>query len=108
MSLVMDLYAPGRSWLHRLDPRVKLWGTLWGVLLALLIPRPLFQAGFLLTLHLLLWGAGVPGSRLAWLWQQLRVLLLFILLLQPFFAPSGAELLTLGPLRLTVGGLLWG
>lgn len=105
MSLALDLYVPGRSWLHRLDPRVKLWATLLGVLLALRLPHPLLQAAFLLGLHLFLWRAGIPWERLVWLWRQLLVLLIFILLLQPFFTPSGTLLFALGPLRLTLGGL---
>ena len=31
MSLTLDLHTPGRSWLHQLDPRVKLVGLGEGV-----------------------------------------------------------------------------
>jgi energy-coupling factor transport system permease protein len=105
VSLVFDLYAPGDSWLHRLDPRAKLWITLLAVVVVFLLAGPFPQLLFLLGVHALLLLAGVPFPSLVWLWRQMAVLLLFILLLQPFFDPGGRALLVAGPLRLTVGGL---
>jgi len=105
MSLALDLYIPGRSWLHRLDPRVKLWGALLGMVSLFLLPKPLQQLFFLLGLHLLLRAVGIPWRSVLWLWRQTKVLLIFILVLQPFFVPSGPALVTLGPLRVTAGGL---
>ncbi|MDY0020195.1 MAG: energy-coupling factor transporter transmembrane component T [Anaerolineae bacterium] len=105
MSLALDLYVPGRSWLHRLDPRVKLWATFLGIAVAFLLPGPLEQALFLVFLHLLLRVAGVPWHLLGWLWRQMGLLALFILILQPFFSPSGPSLVTWGSLHLTVGGI---
>ncbi|MGC9335849.1 MAG: energy-coupling factor transporter transmembrane component T family protein, partial [Anaerolineae bacterium] len=40
------------------------------------------------------------------LWQQMSILIILIIVLQPFLRPAGAELLSLGPLHLTVGGIL--
>lgn len=105
MSLALELYVPARSWLHRLDPRVKLWATLLGIGTTFLLPGPPGQALFLGGVLLLLRGAGIPWRMLCWLWRQMRPLVLLILLLQPFFTPWGAEILAVGPLRLTWGGL---
>lgn len=103
---MVDLYIPGSSWLHRLDPRVKLWGVFVGILVIFLFPDPLLQAGCLLVIHLLLLRAGIPWSSLRWLWQQIGVVLGVILILQPFFLPSGHLLIGFGPLQLTIGGLV--
>ncbi len=105
MSLIFDLYVPGRSWLHRLDPRVKLGATLLGVITTFLLPGPLSEVLFLLGVILILRDAGVTWEKLRWLWLQMRVVVLFILLLQPFFTPVGPVWLTLGPLQLTQGGV---
>lgn len=105
MGLILDFYRPGRSWLHRLDPRVKLWGMVLGLLLAFLLPSTGAQALFFLAILLLLRGNGIPWNALHWLWRQIRFLCLLILFLQPFFTPSGETLVALGPLRLTLGGV---
>ena len=49
--------------------------------------------------------AGVPGRKLLTLWRQMAFLLILILLLQSFLHPYGYELFSLGPLRLTLGGI---
>jgi len=106
VSLTLDLHTPGRSWLHRLDPRVKLVGLGLGMTAAFLLPHPAHLALYTALLYALLRLAAVPPARIGWLWRQLRLLLLLILLLQPFFTPAGTAWLTVGPLRLTSGGLL--
>ena len=105
MSVVFDLYVPGSSWFHRLDPRVKLWAVALGSALAFLMPEIAPQVLMLLAVHGLLLGARVPWRSLRWLWRQMMMLIVLILLLQPFFYPAGATLFAVGPLRLTVGGI---
>ncbi len=106
MTVVFDIYAPGSSLLHRLDPRVKLWAVTLAVVFAFLLPGPVSAAVFLLAIHVALYLAGVPGRRLLRFWRDMGVLIILILLLQPFARPSGQELFELGPLRLTTGGVL--
>jgi len=105
VSLVFDLYVSGDSWLHNLDPRVKLWTALLGIVTTFLLDSLVPQAAFLIGVHVLLRCASVPWRSLRWVWRQMAILLLFILILQPFFTPSGASLIALGPLRLTWGGV---
>ena len=105
MSLVFDLYVPGRSWLHKLDPRVKLWGVVVGIVMAFVLPYAPVQALLLAGIHALLLLAGIPWRTLRSVWRQMAVLVVILLLLQPFFKPEGALLLAAGPLRLTLGGL---
>jgi energy-coupling factor transport system permease protein len=106
MSVALDFYVPRGTWLHRLDPRVKLWGTLLGFVAAFLLPYLWAQGAFLLGLHLLLLYNHIPWAALRRLWRQMALLVVLILALQPFFAPSGAVLVAVGPLCLTVGGII--
>lgn len=104
-----DLYTPGNSWLHRLDPRSKL--LLAAALLAttMMVKHLALLAGLLLLLQVLLLHAGVPWSALRWLWARMAPLTILILLMQPIFASGeGTALLNLGPLRVTSGGVLDG
>ncbi len=101
-----DLYVPGDSWLHRLDPRAKLLLVTALLVAALLIRHVAFLAGLLLLTHGLLLSAGVPWGRLRWLWARMAPLTVFILLLQPLFASdSGQVLVTWGPVTITTGGV---
>lgn len=109
MSQRFDVYQPGDSWLHRLDPRAKLWAVLLAGLTGLLFRHLAVLAALLLAVHLGLVAARIPAGRIRWLWARLVPLLILILVLQPLFAPgSGPDLLRLGPLRLTVAGILEG
>jgi energy-coupling factor transport system permease protein len=109
MSGRFDVYLARDSWLHRLDPRAKLWAALLAGLTGLLFRHLAVLAALLLMVHLGLLAARIPAGRLRWLWARLAPLLLLILVLQPLFAPGpGPDLLRLGPLRLTVAGILEG
>jgi energy-coupling factor transport system permease protein len=109
MSLSFDLYQPGDSWLHRLDPRAKLWMVLLIGLLGLLFRHVGLLAALLLLTHLALLSARVPVRQIWWLWVRMAPILVMILLLQPIFMPGpGPDLLHLGPLRITIAGLLDG
>lgn len=109
MSQPLDLYLPRDSWLHRLDPRTKLWAVLLAGVAGLMFRQIGALVGLLLLAHLALLSAKIPADRIRWLWTRLAPLLVMILILQPLFAPGpGPDLLRLGPLRLTVDGLLEG
>jgi energy-coupling factor transport system permease protein len=105
MSVIFDTYVPGNSFLHKLDPRVKLWGTVLSLLLVFWLPGLVLPALLLTSFHLVLLCAGVSGRKLLTLWRQMAVLIILILVLQPFFHPYGDVLFTLGPLRLSLGGI---
>jgi energy-coupling factor transport system permease protein len=109
MSQRFDFYLARDSWLHRLDPRAKLWAVLLAGVACFLFRNVAVLAGLLLLTHAVLLSGQVPPDRLRWLWARLVPLLAMILVLQPFFAPGpGPDLFRLGPLRLTVAGLLDG
>ncbi len=109
MSGRFDLYLAGDSWLHRLDPRAKLWLVLLAGIVGVLFRHVVILASLLSVAHLLLLSARIPARRLGLLWIRLAPLLIMILILQPLFAPGpGPDLFHLGPLRLTVAGILEG
>jgi energy-coupling factor transport system permease protein len=109
MTARFDVYLPRDSWVHRLDPRAKLWVALLAGVTGLLFRQVAVLAALLLLIHLGLFAARIPAARVRWLWARLAPLLLLILVLQPLFAPGpGPDLLHLGPLHLTVTGILEG
>ena len=105
MSLSVDLYVNAESWLHRLDPRVKLWGVVAGSALAFLLGDALALLAYLAALVAVLRLGRVPMARVRWVLRGLLPLTVLILLIQPWFVPEGRLILALGPARLTVGGL---
>ena len=109
MSQRFDLYQAGNSWLHRLDPRAKLWAVLLIGAAGLMFKQIAFLLALLILTHAALLLARIPADRLRWMWARLAPLLVMILILQPLFAPgTGPDLLRLGPIRLTVAGILDG
>ena len=105
----LALHVSRDSWLHRLDPRAKLWAVLLAMAVGILFRHVGVLAGLLLASHIGLFSARIPRHRIRWFWARLAPLLVMILILQPLFAPgSGPDLLRLGPLRLTLPGILGG
>jgi energy-coupling factor transport system permease protein len=105
-----SFFMPGDSWLHRLDPRVKLWFALAVVALSLAASDLALLAGVLLATQAALLLGRVPPGRLGRVWLSLTPLLLVILILQPLLASGGVaqRVWQIGPLRLTDAGLLSG
>jgi energy-coupling factor transporter transmembrane protein EcfT len=108
-AIASELYVPGRSWLHRLDPRPKLWFAALGVVTCLLAQDLPALLAVLALSHAILLAGGVPIRRLAGMWRALMPLLLIILVLQPLVVSGeGPTLWALGPVRITRAGLLQG
>ncbi len=103
-----DLYVPGRSWLHRMDPRVKLLLTLDVIVALFLWFTPPVVAGVLVGLHLLLWASGVPWRRLAWVWWMMAPLFVMVPLAWFLFQPVGDVVWSWGIVRVSWGGLWHG
>lgn len=104
MSVSFDLFVPGHSWLHRLDPRVKLLLSLSLILLLFLWPTPAVITLTLLGLHTALLWAGVPWSRLRWVWVMMLPLHIFVPLAWFLLQPVGPVFAAWGPFRLSLGG----
>ena len=108
MSAGLGWYAPGGSWLHRLDPRVKIAFVILGNVLLLSQLTPALPLAALLAIHAALLSARVPFRRLTRVWRVAAPLMLLIVLIQPLLSPSGETLLGFWIVRLTTGGLLLG
>jgi len=107
--LSFDLYVPRPSWLHRLDPRVKLLFAAEMTILLLALPNFPFILGVLVACHLFLISARIPWSRIAAIWRLMLPLTLMVLLLWLPLIPHGEPvLLQLWRLRVTRPALLHG
>jgi energy-coupling factor transport system permease protein len=109
MSASFDLYIPGRTWLHRLDARVKLAFALGtGLLILLWSSLPLFLTALVLV-HILLRIIGFHWRRIRGIWLAIAPFMLLIFLLWPLFDRSGdTVLLEFSFVRITGEGILTG
>lgn len=104
-NAAFDFYVPGRSWLHRLDPRVKLAMVAAGSVVLLLWLNLLLLGGSILLIHIVLFSARYPWSRLLAVWRVMAPLLILVVALWPLFYQAGDTLFSIGPLDVTTGAL---
>lgn len=106
MNVAFAVYVPGRSWLHRLDPRVKLLGIGLASLGAILSGSLPPLLAMLAAAHLLLVTAGIPRRRIGQLWRAIAPFLVVIVILWPIFDQAGSHtLVEFGWGRLTTEAL---
>ena len=101
------LYLDYDTWVHRLDPRTKVIGLLILFTLCLCFNHPLYMA----AVSLGIWGIAVFSRALSNLWRLriiLLLLLVFSLVLWPFFVHGPTLLWAWGPFRLSQESLLYG
>lgn len=108
MTIAVNLYSPGQSWLHQTDPRVKLLFVTCCTFLLILFNNLWFMITALLLLHLLHWSAGTPLARIGFIWRTLLPVGLLMLILRVLFYPVGDTLLAVWHLTLTLGALAQG
>lgn len=103
-----DFYVAGRSWLHRLDPRVKLAIVAAGSVVLLLWLNLALLFGSIVAIHLTLLLTGYPWAKLRAVWRAIAPLLILVVVVWPLFYQSGATVFSVGPLDVTTGALLVG
>ena len=81
MSLLYDLYQPRDSWLHRVDPRVKLLFVLSGCTLLLLCRNIWVILATMGVLQGVLLSAHIARMRIAWVWKMTAPTMTMIALL---------------------------
>lgn len=109
MNPRFDLYVSHRSWVHELDPRTKLAFVAVSFVVLLLAHALVPLLAYLVLVHLVLWGAGVPAKHIGWLWKQLWVVSLLILLLWPLSNSAGSPvLMEWWRIRITLPGVRQG
>jgi energy-coupling factor transport system permease protein len=89
MSVAYDLYQPGRSPLHRADPRVKLLLTVCASACLLLTQNLWLVLLALAGVHGLLLVSGIGWGRVAWVWRMTLPMVALIVLLWALLNPAG-------------------
>jgi energy-coupling factor transport system permease protein len=109
MRADFQLYVRGDSWLHRLDPRVKLAFVGVAALFAFLWPVLWMQVAIIAVSLLLMASAGVPAARIGRLWRNMGVMALLVFTLSALFGGGDSAILfSLGPLDVRIGGVMQG
>ncbi len=104
-----DLYVQRASWLHRVDPRVKLLFVVEMTVLLLVLPSFPVTLGVLAACHVLLASARIPWTRIAGIWRLMLLLtLLMPLLWLPLMPHAEPVLLEFWRVRVTLPALLRG
>ena len=101
------LYLDEATWVHRLDPRTKIVGTLIVFSLCLCFNHPLYMAGITLAVLAIAFSA----RALLNFWRLrfiLGLLVLFSVLLWPFFVKGPTFLWAWGPFHLSRESILYG
>lgn len=108
MRIGETFYISRHTWLHRADPRVKVFFVLafWLILFAYnTLPASLLAV---LALHGLLLSAKIPLRKILAIWKAMLPINLSILVLWLLFQPVGQPLWQFGWVRVSVGGLAQG
>lgn len=102
MSGFLDLYSPADTFLHRLDPRVKILSVLLLSLLAFLLSSLLYLSVLLAFILLLLVLARASSSKAFFALKYVIRFMFLIALLWPLFDRSGTPVLfSVGPVTIT-------
>ena len=102
MSGFLDLYSPADTFLHRLDPRVKILAVLLLSLLAFLLASLLYLTILLAFILLLLVLARASSRKAFFALKYVIRFMLLIAILWPLFDRSGTPVLaSAGPISIT-------
>jgi len=109
MSGFVDLYTAGDTFLHRMDPRVKMLAVLLFSLLAFVLSELIHLVALLAFIFLLLVLVRASVSRTMFALKFVLRFMALIMVMWPLFDPSGTPVLAeLGPVKVTVPGIVHG
>lgn len=108
MPIVLDLYTERESWLHRVDPRVKLLFVVVMLGLLLLFKNLLIMLGVLVLLHLLHISARMPASKFGFVWKTLLPVAILMTILWVAFYPSENVLFEIWLVKVSTLGIAQG
>lgn len=109
MPAFVDLYTPRNTFLHRLDPRVKIISVILLSILAFMLADLYSLALLLAFIFVLLFLARASFARTAFALKFVLRFMVLIVILWPFFDPSGTPVLaSLGPVKITEPAILRG
>lgn len=102
MTGFVDLYTEGNTFLHRLDPRVKIAAVVLLTVLGFVLTSLASLLVLLVFIFLLLFLARASLDRTMFALKFVLRFMALIVVLWPFFDPSGEPVLaTLGPVKIT-------
>jgi energy-coupling factor transport system permease protein len=109
MTGFVDLYTEADTFLHRMDPRVKIAAVLLLSILAFLLSSLYYLLVLLAFIFLLSYLAKATMSRTMFALKFVLRLMVLIVALWPLFDPSGSPVLaSLGPIKITVPAIVRG
>ena len=108
MPVGVDLYLRRQSWLHGVDPRVKLLFVAATIVLLLIIKNVFFMLMALFLVHVLHWSAKMPRSKFLFIWKTMLRVAILIWLIWVLFYPAGPTILEIWVIRITVLSLAQG
>ncbi len=109
MAIFVDLYTARDTFLHRMDPRVKIVAVLLLSLLAFILSNVYYLAVLLGVIFLLLFLARASLSRTAFALKFVLRFMVLIMVLWPLFDPSGTPVFaSLGPIKITEPAIMRG
>lgn len=88
-SITIGQYIPGDSWLHKLDPRLKIALTLLWMVIIFLIPNLYLMLGMLALYFIMFFTTGLPFKRILKGVKPILFLLLFTFVLQLIYVKEG-------------------
>ncbi len=103
-KVILGAYVPGSSWLHHLDPRVKLFSCFWYVVIVFLASNWLGYLWLFIVLGTLIALSRLP---LKLYWRGIKPLfwiILFTVAIQLLFSSGGHVYWQWGWLAITSGG----
>ena len=108
MSFSADIYVERDSWLHEMDPRIKVVYVMLGIV-AILLFKNIFAVLFALILNqLLILSARVPKESIGWVWKRMIPINILIPTLFVIFYPEGPVLFQILFLKFTPLALVRG
>ncbi|SNX54403.1 energy-coupling factor transporter transmembrane component T [Thermoanaerobacterium sp. RBIITD] len=104
-NITIGQYIPGNTFIHRLDPRVK-------IILSIIFIVSLFIitnfSGYIFIVLFILASVYVSKIPLSYIFKGLKPILIILILtvgLNMFFTPGGTLLASIGPLKITSNGV---
>jgi energy-coupling factor transport system permease protein len=108
MPVGIDLYLKRESWLHRVDPRVKLLFVAASIVLLLIFKNLFFMLTALLLIHVLHWSAKMPRRKFIFIWKTMLPISIMICALWVIFYPTGTPIFEIWVIKITPLGLAQG
>lgn len=108
MPVIVDLYTRRQSWVHRTDPRVKLFFVAASIILLLVFKNIYAMIAAALLVHLLHLSAKIPLEKFKFIWKTLLPIIIMISLLRMIFNPVGEIIYEIWLVKVTLLGIVQG